>query len=221
MSWAIVLFLRIGAYSDVVYLILGAVLGCLIGNLRKSVEVRGRNGETHSEKRWRKSFVFITILIGVFAVLLTFINRRYAFVPDVINLSYEEASARLHAAGLSCSENDGRYGDVVISVSPDSKYVKSGSTVIVMLGRAGSDDKNDTLSEDESSYDTLMPDLYLVQEQQAVNYLRNLGFTDVEIVPTFSETTVAGYVLRTDPYADEEVSYSDKIVLYVSVNEVE
>ena len=66
-----------------------------------------------------------------------------------------------------------------------------------------------------------MPDLYMIQEQAAEKYLRNAGFSNVQILPKYTDTTVAGYVLRTEPFAGDPVNFGDMITIYVSINEVE
>ena len=215
--------LWLGEHNDLVYLILGGIAGLLFGHFTKKKKFPGRNGnrELKYELRTRPNVLNIILfaIIVIFSLTLSKVNNSYTIMPDVVNLTYEEASARLHAAGLSCTENYGRYGDVVTAISPDTDYVRSGSMIELTLGRQkaeGSADDNGSTT----PFETIMPDVYMVQEQAALTYLRVAGFNDIEILPQYTDTTVAGYVLSSEPFAGEPVNFTDKITLYVSVNEV-
>lgn len=223
------IMLEIGNYSEYFCLFFGVIIGILFEHILKvkTFHVRNKNGELHEIRRKVPNVLSISMLlvIGIFPFAMIKIPQDYTTIPNVISLSYEEAAAKLHSAGLSCSDNYGRYGDVVTSVSPADEYVRAGSMIDLTLGRIAVSE-HDAVSELEADgesdiiYDTVMPDLYMIQEQAAEKYLRNAGFYNVEILPQYTDTTVAGYVLRTEPFADDPVNYEDTITLYVSVNEV-
>ena len=225
---AIRIMLWIGNYSDYIYLMLGAIIGILFEHLmkRKIFYVKNKDSEFNSVVRRVPNILIIIIilLISIFSIVIIEIAQKYTLVPDVVGLTYEEAAAKLHSEGLTCSENYGRYGDVVTAVSPVEKYVRSGSMINLTLGRlTGAElDSEDGVrldSDTNNVYDAIMPDVYMIQEQTALKYLKTFGFENVEILPQYTDTTVASYVLRSEPFAGEPINYTDSITLYVSVNE--
>lgn len=214
--------LWLGGYDEVVYLLLGALLGLFIERCVKKTQLAG--GKT--KKKLSGGFIIATATVLAVSSWLVWVNNNYTLVPDIIGLTYNEAAAKLHAVGLSCSEDISRYGEVVIGVSPDADYVQSGSSIKLEFAKSPTDDatsENDiseTIAEPVVTYETVMPDVYMVQEQAALKYLITAGFENVEILPQYSDATAAGYVLRSEPFAEEPMNYSDRITLYVSVNEV-
>ena len=227
---AINIILHISKFNDWICFILGGSIGFLLERCVKVKTFHETNeiGKRRTVTRKVPNFFIIGVLllIAVFSLALIIIPLYYTTVPNVIGLPYEEAAARLHSAGLSCSDNYGRYGDVVTSVSPTDEYIKSGSMIDLSLGRLlVSEQEGESQSgvdgESNVAYDTAMPDLYMIQEQAAEKYLRNAGFSNVQILPKYTDTTVAGYVLRTEPFAGDPVNFGDMITIYVSINEVE
>ena len=222
--------LHISKFNDWICFVLGGLIGFFLERCVKVKTFHENNvfGKQRTVTRKVPNFFSISmlLLIPVFSLALIIIPLYYTTVPDVIGLSYEEAAARIHSSGLSCSDNYGRYGDVVTSVSPTDEYVRSGSMIDLSLGRLlsaeqGGESQSRVDDESSVSHDTTMPDLYMIQEQAAEKYLRNAGFSNVQILPKYTDTTIAGYVLRTEPFAGDPVNFDDLITLYVSINEVE
>jgi len=216
--------LWLGTYNDLVYLILGGMAGLLFGHFSKTVKVpvHGRGREIQYEYRRRPDLrnIVLGIIIVAFSFTLSKINGSYTEIPDVAGLTYEEASARLHLAGLSCTEDYGHYGDVVTGISPSAEYARFGSIIELTLGRQEAADGSVEAAAPQA-YEAMMPDVYMVQEEAALTYLRVAGFTNIKVLPQYTDTTVAGYVLRSEPFSGEMMDYDDPVVLYVSVNEVQ
>ena len=66
-----------------------------------------------------------------------------------------------------------------------------------------------------------MPDMYLLTEDDAYMYLTAKGFNNIEVLTQYRGDIVQGYVIRTEPEANEMLSLEDTITLYVSTNQTE
>jgi hypothetical protein len=228
----------LATHISVVQFVTGGIFGSLVTDIiHCRREERTLHYHSHPTRVWWMIHIksvyinwikaAVCILFGMLIFALSYVQNNYTEVPNVIGLTYEEAVARLHASDLICSENYGYYGDVVTAINPSDNIVKRGSKIEITLGRnnVSSDTSYESVTAGDgvanSEYECIMPDVYMVQEQQALQHLSFLGYTSIEIIPQYTNTTVAGYVIATSPFAGEKMNYDDVITLYVSVNEVE
>ena len=133
-------------------------------------------------------------------------------VPDLYNMTQQEAQSELRPYGLYLSIETGQSDDVdegcIYRQSPsEGTTVSRGDTITVWIN-AG-----ETESETEQ---VKVPDMTGYTYNQAATALsaQNIGIAEVRY--EYSDEVDANYVIRTDPAADTMVDPGSEVILYIS-----
>ncbi len=128
-------------------------------------------------------------------------------VPNVLNLTRDEANSQLSVLGFSVSiereESDTVELDRVIRQSPEA-------------GQEANEGANITLVVSNGPKQGVVPGLAGQQVTAANNTLRGIGFVNVTVVEEASADVPVGQVIRTDPPANSQVDLTTTITVYAS-----
>lgn len=155
--------------------------------------------------------VAIAALLGVLTYCSMSGGAREIEVPDVTNLSLEEATAKLQEAGLKIEEGEAEVSEdvdegLIIRQEPDAKeFVKKNRKIKVFL----------SLGKEEG--DIEVPDVENKTLEVAKALLEAEGLTYKE-VEEYSETVAIGSVIRQTPKAKTKVTEGFLITLTVSAD---
>ena len=166
----------------------------------------------------RKNWILLLILLFLFGALVTgtiFFTRGYLFVPEVTvpevrNLSYEDAIAILKEHGLTPDPEIQFVHDDII---PEGYVVKT----VPFQGRTVRKRRPVQLFVSRGPENILAPDLYLHTEEEARIMLREAGLMKVNWVREYNDDVPEGKVFKQVPRADLPVSPEEEMVVYVSL----
>ncbi len=180
----------------------------------KPLRVKKRNRGVEIIK---KNWLLILILFFLLGALVTgtlFFTRGYLFVPEVTvpevrNLSYEDAIAILREHGLTPDPEVQFVHDDII---PEGYVVKT----VPFQGRTVRKRRPVQLYISKGPENVLVPDLYMRTEEEARVMLRELGLK-VSWVREYNDDVPEGKVFKQVPRADLPLSPEEEMVVYVSM----
>ncbi len=159
------------------------------------------------EKKKRKKWPILlgaVVTLAILALVLIFaLTPSKVEIPDVANLSVEEATADLEKAGFTVGEPIERNSeevekDKVIGTTPKSGLSRVKGTEVQLIVSLGEEMVE-------------MDDYVGEQVSQALSLLEKAGFQDVETIEVNSDAQ-AGEVVNQEPAAGEEVVAEDTVV---------
>ncbi|HEX3025881.1 MAG TPA: PASTA domain-containing protein, partial [Clostridia bacterium] len=130
-------------------------------------------------------------------------------VPNLVGKKYVDVQADTSYKNFTIKQGNTEYSDKydegqIISQDPAAnETVKKGSTITVTVSKG--------------SQKGTVPDVADSDQSTAQVTLQNQGFTNTKISKIYDDTTAVGYVIKTDPEANSNVSLSATITLYVSM----
>jgi serine/threonine-protein kinase len=163
-------------------------------------------------RRRRRGPILLVLALLVAAAVGTgawyFGWARYTTTPAVLQLSPQEATERLEAAGLDVEEGEATYSDtveagLVLSTDPSAgERVLKGTdvTISLSLGRAVA----------------LLPKLTGVTEDQAQDRILDANMAFGKSTKAFSETVPEGIVIASSPKGGETLRFGTVVDLVVS-----
>ena len=184
-------------FRELISLILGAFIGAAFEIVRNKDNPKG--------KRLGSTIVIFVAAIA-FGLILGYGNSHVT-VPDIKGITYEQAKAYLDNSGLSYTEDNGRYGDVVVTYDPANAVVKKGTTIMLTMGRP---------DPEVEVIERALPDVINTQYISAMSTLSVSGFSNIKVVEEETSKTVAGYVQRMEPVPGTMTKLDEQITLYVS-----
>lgn len=157
--------------------------------------------------------VLLAILAGVFTFGFMSGGTREYQVPDLTNLTIEEAEEVLKEAHLRLNENieyeendEVEEGKIFRQEPGIDQYVKKNRKIKV------------TVSAESEEGKTPVPDVENMKSEKAEDALEKAGFKCV-LVEEFSETIALGYVIRQTPSANSKLKKGAEVTIYVSGEE--
>ncbi len=174
-----------------------------------------RNKKRQQIKRNR--LIVLAVLAALVIGILTFSfmsgGAQEYQVPDLTNMTLDEAEATLEAAELRLNEkieyepsDEVEEGRVIKQNPGFNQYVKKNRKITVTLSSAG------------EGAELKIPDVENLKYEDAKKRLEAQGFK-CELVEEFSETIQYGYVIRQSPKAGEDAEKGDTVKVYVSAEE--
>ena len=155
--------------------------------------------------------LFVLIFVATLVITLTVINSsspRDVQIPNVVNLTQEEAKQRIEQLKLKFAYKEEYSADVEAGhvISQDPQYinnysVKEGSTVTVVISKG--------------MEQTKVPKVIGMEYSKAESALNEAGL-EVEKVEETSQKVEAGYVISQEIDANTEVQKGTKIKIHVS-----
>ncbi len=173
-----------------------------------------------SKKKKENKNVKIAVIAAVAAVLLGILSycamsggAQEYLVPDLTNLTIEEAEELLERENLRLNEN---------IEYEESEEIEEGKIIKQNPGINQSVKKNRkikvtvSLGSDKEMID--IPDVVNLEQEEAQKRLREKGFKYV-IEEEFSETIEIGYVIKQVPEANGKAEKGTEVTIYVSAEE--
>ena len=180
----------------------------------KPLKVKERiRGPGALKKNWPLILIIIFLLGALIAGTILFV-RGFLFVPEVTvpevrNLSYEDAIAILKEHGLT---PDPELQFVHDDIIPEGYVVKT----VPFQGRTVRKKRPVQLYISKGPENILAPDLYLHTEEEARIMLRELGLK-INWVREYNDEVPEGKIFKQVPRADLPVSREEEMVVYVSL----
>ena len=168
------------------------------------------------EKHKAVKYIFIILLIILIPVIGFFGTQAIlnwgrvddVNLPNFVNMTREEAEQAATNAGLQLETTEEFNSDVeagkVISQEPqyvEGYLVKDGSTVKIVIS------KGENIK--------IVPDVVGKTREEAEQKVKAEEF-EVKVVEEANSKVQAGYVIRQDPEAEEEVNAGETVTIYVS-----
>jgi beta-lactam-binding protein with PASTA domain/serine/threonine protein kinase len=187
--------------------------GGLLPTERPSRPGGGDEGPSEPDGRRRRRGPLLLALVLVLALLAGvggwwFGMGRYTTTPGVINLTSEQARAKVQAAGLSFRVGSKQFSETVAAGSvvttdpkPGTRILKNGTVVA-------------TVSRGPERYDVPVLKGMTLAEAKAALKKDRLALGDVK--ERYNESVARGVVLRSDPTSGTEVKAGAAIDLVVS-----
>lgn len=160
-------------------------------------------------------FIFAGGATGVFVVdriiipnLPGIANRGIVKVPNILNISHEEARQALYNVGLRLNVQSKEYNDtlpnsMIVSQQPSAdQKVKKGRHVNVILSKG--------------SETSTLPDLKNLTERMGKNKLREAGFANIRVNKIFSDKVPMEHVITTHP--KKGTTISREIIVELSIS---
>ncbi len=170
------------------------------------------------DRRRASTWVMVALgALGVLAVIALIIglvlsnSTRQVQVPSVVGLSPEDAVAAIEAAGLVASEGEG----ITEGCVQDEGLVERQTPA---AGESLDEGETVTYQVCTGPETVIVPDVSELPEERARAELEDLDLR-VEVEEA-SSSLPAGYVVRTDPPAGEEVPVNSQVKLYVSAGDI-
>ncbi len=186
--------------------------------MTRSLPEEEPDGERHIPRFWQRSFsitvaVIIALIPAVWGLLDFFVDtikerNRTVTVPNLFEMNYDEAKAKLEEMGLVISidselVNDRYEERTVLSQSPAGEaVVKPGTTVKVNISR-----KNPG---------TNVPEVRNMELSEAKKKIINYGLTVGSVSEVYSDTVEKGKVISTNPVAGTSMKRGSAVNLTVS-----
>ncbi len=164
----------------------------------------------------KKNWPLVLIIVFLLGALITgsilfirgFLNVPEVTVPEVRNLSYEDAVAVLKEHGLT---PDPEVQFVQDDIIPEGYVVKT----VPFQGRTVRQKRPVQLYISKGPENILVPDLYLHTEEEARIMLKELDLK-ISCVREYNDEVPEGKIFKQVPRADLPVSRDEEIVVYVS-----
>ncbi len=176
---------------------------------------RGAGSAKKEQAGYKKIAAAAVALAAVLGLLTYFVfgggTKEYQ-VPEVINLTVEEAEKILKDAELRLNENiefepsDEVEEGLIIKQEPGfNQYVKKNRKIKV------------TVSSGPEDGEIKVPDVENLKFEEAEKRILSMGFECVK-VEEFHEEIALGYVIKQSPKSGDKASKGDKITVYVSAD---
>ncbi|MDO5398681.1 MAG: PASTA domain-containing protein, partial [bacterium] len=178
---------------------------------KKKTKKKKKTPQQKKADRIATLLALLTVLLIIIAAILVYFGINHAVsVPQVKELTVEEATEKIESAGLEVdssveySLSDDIEKGKVITQSPDAgKRIKRGTEVslVVSIGK--------------SNGDIEVPDVTKLTFDDAISKLseKNLNYTVVE---GYSDEVQAGRVIRQTPLKGTKVKENDVVTLHIS-----
>ncbi len=181
----------------------------------KPLRLKKRNRGLDAIKKNWPLVLALLFLLGAMITGTIFFTRGYLFVPEVTvpevrNLSYENAIAILKEHGLTPDPEIQFVHDDII---PEGYVVKT----VPFQGRTVRKRRPVQLFISRGPENILAPDLYLHTEEESRIMLREVGLMKVNWVREYNDDVPEGKVFKQVPRADLPVSPEEEMVVYVSL----
>lgn len=157
--------------------------------------------------------VLATVLLGILSYCSMSGGAKEYQVPDLTNMTVEEAREALKEANLRLNEeideeesDEVEEGKIIRQTPGINQYVKKNRKIKITVS-LGSDKEMEKV-----------PDVVNLIQEDAEKRLREAGFKYV-IEEEFSETIEIGYVIRQNPVADSKEEKGTEVTIYVSAEE--
>ena len=187
-------------------------------NLKESENGKKKKGKLDQffEKHKAEKYILIILLIILIPVIGFFGTQAIlnwgrvddVNLPNFVNMTREEAEQAATNAGLQLETTEEFNSDVeagkVISQEPqyvEGYLVKDGSTVKIVIS------KGENIK--------IVPDVVGKTREEAEQEVKAEEF-EVKVVEEANSKVQAGYVIRQDPEAEEEVNAGETVTIYVS-----
>lgn len=183
------------------------------GRTKRKKVVKKKNKKQKKEDRIAVVLAISTAAVILLIVLGTFffINmRKEAIVPDLTNMTVEEATAELEKVGLHLADeieyslSDTVAENCVISQDPTAKKVVAKNSDVKLIVSIGS-----------SGGDIVAPDVTGKQFDEAISEILDLEL-NYTVVEEESDDVPSGYVIRQTPLGGTKLNKDDIINIHVS-----
>lgn len=183
------------------------------GRTKRKKVVKKKNKKQKKEDRIAVVLAISTVAVILLIVLgaFFFINmRKEAIVPDLTNMTVEEATAELEKVGLHLSDeieyslSDTVAENCVISQDPTAKKVVAKNSDVKLIVSIGS-----------SGGDIVAPDVTGKQFDEAISEILDLEL-NYTVVEEESDDVPSGYVIRQTPLGGTKLNKDDIINIHVS-----
>ena len=182
-------------------------------NGRPNRRYTGANGPDAGNDGSSKKKVIIGVCIAAVVIIagilaFVFMSGDKEDVPDVTNMSYEEAVVAIEAAGFEVGEIKTQYDDTVEEGQVIGQNPKGGS-------KADKGSKID-LWVSQGSEQIEVPDVTSMTEADAKKALTDEGFIVGEVTQQYSDEVEEGQVISTDPAAGQQANKGSVVKMVVS-----
>ncbi len=193
------------------------------GNVAKKGKKRQKTEQEKKEDRLAVIFAVITLVIIVAIGTGTYLfirgGAREVIVPDLLNLTVEEAEKKVEGTEFTIAEkyeekesDEVEKGHIISQDPGANKSVKKNTqiTLVVSKGKGG----------DEDDEEIKVPDVVELDYDAAVKALKEKGLK-AEKKEEASDSVAEGSVIRQDPEEGEKANKNDTVKLYVSIGSKE